>query len=449
MFWTLSALRSPLSALRSPLSAGLLASFASLTLVAEAGARDRIYRVFSLGVIGTDLAELGVAVPSSVPRTRLGFNTLGINDSGLVVGGFCVSEDVVHAFCWFPAGGPAPWTDLHEEAFGEEDEQTSFANAVNDEGIVVGQYGADLFDSCSAYAWLTDPSIVGLDLHSTAGPLSVAYDISHGSTAAIVGETTLLCPVDPYGPYVKPFLLEGFDGSTPVPSMQVLPVSAPRTAGWAAAVVPDGASVDGFGAERGDHEEGDPCETSLTPFSCPYPTQDAVFWLDDASSDAWLAPIVIDPEVKFGAVALDVNSDRDAVGLGWRSYLSGEVTICESISLLWPSAVENETAKPLGDEMPTGQEGEESRAEGIGERDGEGCTRVVGWNTFSSRGLLWYGNPELSSPCSFDLNTLTLPCDLEESAFTIVQAHEINGHGHIAVIIQEAALAVRTTTPAC
>ena len=389
--------------------------------------------------MGTDLSALGIVELSTGTRQRIAFNTLGIDNAGRVVGGFDTGSGAIHAFLWVPTSGP--WIDLHEEAFGEEDEESSFANAINDDGLVVGQYGPDLIDASEAWAWITDSAIVAVGLHSTDGVLSVAYDLSDGDTVAIVGETTLLCP-DESTNYTRPFRVDGFDGTSPAPAMDVLPVTPPRLFGFAAAVVPAGTSLDAFGGESGEGESGEECDVDVSMQQCPFPRYDAFTWLDGGTTDDRLDPLSLDP--KFGAFALAVNSDFDAVGTGWREVEVESTVECGEVALLWPSAVATEDAFPLGDAMPAGQEGDSSRAEGVGEREVIGppqepseCVRIVGWNTQAFRGTIWYGDPEGSSFCAYDLNELVVPCDEEEREFLITQAFEVNEFGHVAVTMLE------------
>jgi len=233
------------------------ACFGSTIMLADlAYATSRRYRVIEITPMGlfTDLDEFGIGPPPTLTPPRLAFNTLGINDEGMVVGGFLATNGKPHAFLW---------------------------------------------DASS----------------STAEPLSAAYAVTNEESATIVGETSLVCP-NGLLHYRRPFRVEGYTGSGTAPAMTVLDVNAPRTEGYSRDVTAAASSIDAVGGANGDQADGDRCMVFVLPTStCPFVALAPVRWEDGTTAGTDLG--VFDPMGPTGAQANGINVDRDAVGFGF------------------------------------------------------------------------------------------------------------------------------------
>ncbi len=131
---------------------------AATLLSSAAFAQAKPYRVIVLttgGLSGTPVPLGGGATTVMVPSGR---HTLGINDSGLITGGFEVivnGNPRTHAFVWSPTTIGTGLTqlpaqtvfDLHAASFGASSEDQSFANDINRGGSCTpGQLLYDLDD---------------------------------------------------------------------------------------------------------------------------------------------------------------------------------------------------------------------------------------------------------------------------------------------------------------
>jgi len=129
-----------------------------------AHATSRRYRIIEITPMGlfTDLDELGIGPPPTSTPPRLAFNTLGINDEGMVVGGFLATNGKPHAFLWDASSSTsAPvLTDMHVATFGSENGAASFAHDVSN------PIGASPSDCDSA---------------STASPSTTSISVRHRS----------------------------------------------------------------------------------------------------------------------------------------------------------------------------------------------------------------------------------------------------------------------------
>lgn len=407
-------------------------------------ATSRRYRIIEITPIGifTDFPALGIAAPPapSVTPPRLAFNTLGINDEGMVVGGFKASNGKPHAFLWDASSATtAPvFTDMHVATFGSENGAASFANDVSNPigssafpVIIVGQVDSSSTPSLNAtgeaHAWLWDTTIADDALQTTAGPLSAAYAVTNEESATIVGETSLVCPIS-FVDYRRPFRVEGYTGSGTAPAMTLLDVNAPRTEGYSRDVTAAVSSIDAVGGADGDQAEGDRClATSLPTPTCPFVTLAPVRWEDGTTAGTDLG--VFDPMGPTGAYANGINVDRDAVGFGF--LVDDEV--CIKRATMW---VLSDSSDPIALPDPPGGTNDLSAAEADSARNEEGCVWVVGVDESLDRAAIWFGSPDdgPSAFCVAIADDEALPCSDPE--FSVYRAHDVNRWGHVAVVLE-------------
>jgi hypothetical protein len=174
---------------------------------------------------------------------------------------------------------------------------------------------------------------------------------------------------------------------------------------------PGGARVVGF-------SDSIATKAGCLPFTpgCPETGRDGVVW------DAPLSPIELPgldaPENFTDSEARGVNDFGETVGWGYVPLDQG----CLQRAFYWatPGALFN-----LGNHMPAGQAGDESRAEAVNNLE---APQIVGWNVSLKHALVWQ-NQGGNKWTAIDLNDAIPVCsgDVE-----LRQAHDINDGGWIA-----------------
>jgi uncharacterized membrane protein len=398
----------------------------------------RSYRLADVGPLAGNAAQfawLGVASgPPSAPLEESHENTLGLNDDGIVVGGFVssVSPPRVHAFAWLPRaqhGLPAGLTDLHAAVWTTGTE-SSWGSDVNEAGVVAGQMGSDIAAACHAHVWTLASTIVAADLHTTSGGFSAATAINEETVARVAGQTTQQCPLEGSG---LPFVFSGFHRTvSSADSMALL-----GSLGDSPLSLANGLRrtlplriVGGDLGELADPE--DPCYVdALTPLPCSQPATDAIAWTVTTGGATSLeleglgttVPGVDDQ----GAIASDINEDGDVAGVGWDIF-TGVLETCPAYATVWPGGVPG--PHNLGKEFTPHLS---SRALALTDRDGDGCVTVVGESLEGEDGLLWYGSG--ASWCAARLSDLVLdPACVEIGGRVVISVHDVNNHGVAAVV---------------
>jgi uncharacterized membrane protein len=398
----------------------------------------RTHRLADVGPLAgsaTQFAWLDLAAqPSFAPPSISHENTLGLNDDGILVGGFVASGSppIVHAFVWLPRaqhGLPAGLTDLHAAVWSTGTD-SSWAGDVNEAGVVAGQKGADIAASCHAHVWTLASTITAADLHTTSGAFSAATAINDEPIPRVAGQTTDLCPVEDSA---LPFIFSGFhrtvdslDAMSLLGSLGDSPVALASGLRRTAPLRIVGADL----AELSDPENPcyiDPIATS----ACSYPENDAIAWTVTSGGTAALdleglsttLPGVDDQ----GAMAADINESGDVVGLGW-DIVSGAVISCVPHAAGWfdgtpgPHDLAAEFSPVLS-----------SRAHAVTDRDELGCVTVVGRSLEGDDGLIWYGSG--TSWCAGRLSELVLdPSCVDVGGRTLLSAHDVNNHRVVAVV---------------
>jgi len=377
-----------------------------------------------------DLASQPIFSPVSTSHE----NTLGLNDDGILVGGFVFSSapPVVHAFIWLSRaqhGLPAGLTDLHAAVWSTGTD-SSWAGDVNEAGVVAGQMGPDIAAECHAHAWTLASTVTAADLHTTSGAFSAATAINDEPVPRVAGQTTELCPVEDSA---LPFVFTGFhrtvdtlDTMSLLGSLGDSPVALASGLRRTAPLRIVGADL----AELSDPENPcylDPIATS----ACSYPENDAIGWTvtsggttaQDLEGLFTTTPGVDDQ----GAMAADINESGDVVGLGW-DIVPGVLLSCSSHATVWfdgtpgPHDLAAEFTPVLS-----------SRAHAVTDRDEEGCVTVVGESLEGDDGLIWYGSG--TSWCAARLSELVLDPSCVDVAGRVLQsAHDVNNHRVAAVV---------------
>ncbi len=368
-----------------------------------------------------------------------GQNKIGINSLGIVGGTYEAATDVYHGFVWFPnnlgVSGMAfdlrTLVDIHDAGVSGE---ISIVNDVCASRALVGYLGDDLgVGEAQAFKLdLTGAAIDAESLHTTSGPFSIAYGTNDGTTATIVGQTSLACD--------QKYLLRAFQ-TTWSPSggagtMSILPKEADAHSSRANDVGRSSLSFVATGDDSECTSTLDPCSKVPCENDCLLLEVGALRWWTGGSS----AEVLDGLESQDSGVVGRANNNSGDVG-GWGKMYHDEThETCDIRSAFWNGS--SATVHDLWATMPSQQEGAPSWAEGISQRDADGCVTVVGINLYLGRGIIWHGFDD--TWCAEDLNEIAFRTDAdptsdppcETTTYVIRRAFDINRFRHITVLVQ-------------
>jgi hypothetical protein len=367
----------------------------------SASADPPLYRI-------TDLGSLNF-----IPSVN-DIGTMGINNRGEVVYGFVV-DNVMHAWLWVPKEhyglGPGVMHDINVLT---NSAGPAIARDINVNGIAVGKTGSLVRTSGFGVVWdfSTQPptSIVLTAVLGGNPQWSSAYAINDSAPPIIVGESSDMglceCPHESLNQpdtVTHPFRLSY---EAPLPPMVELDVE-PWISGYGRDVSTPLASlplhIGGFGD----------CGTVFP--QCILPGETGCPTRKDGS--VWTGPIR-NAQPDFGAESqvYGVNDLEQAVGYGL--FNTGP---CKQVALVW----ETLGAAPfnLGNAMPAGQSGHQSRAVAI---NNSATRQVVGANIDQRRALLW--QKQSGTWTGIDLTSRSHSCF---NGWTLMEAHDINDNGWI------------------
>jgi hypothetical protein len=121
-------------------------------------------------------------------------------------------------------------------------------------------------------------------------------------------------------------------------------------------------------------------------------------------------------------LAMDINDAFNAVG--WGNETDGPA--CVNRAAYWPDASAAETPLTLGSVMPSGEDGDESRAYAVNEPEFE-CVMVGGGNLGANSATLWLGDG--ADFCARNLDGATWKCGFDSAQIT--WAHDVNDWGWV------------------
>ncbi len=391
-----------LSGVRRPAS-GVLAVL--VTAGIAAAERPPVYEVVDLGRLGfihDPEGRGGGLVPG----------TFDVNDHDQVAYARAIDDDaggtVVKPFLFLPEAAydlPEGSNDLLQAFGGPGGPSVGAAFDVNNDGVVVGQIGGAGFFEGDAYAWILDPSDASLTqlvaLPTPApGPGEPAYTWSRAVSISETAPWTILVHTGRSAPCPS-----ACDGGPPEQQdhlrSYVVTLAADGTTGPAVLLAGDldceaavgawGVSADGTVQVGSDLRVTEKACTNQLPGLCAE-DQSGLRWsgvlrdLDDFDPPGSIDDLL-------GSHAQDVGLDGLAVGYG--EVLEGGV--CESRALLWDPTgaidtnlhgVSIDTSFYEPGPQPIGFISETTSA-AVGRNDAPART-IVGWDSASNRGVLWY-----------------------------------------------------------
>ncbi|MCI0629963.1 MAG: dockerin type I domain-containing protein [Phycisphaerales bacterium] len=284
---------------------------------------------------------------------------------------------------------------------------------LNNAGVVVGRDGDDDDNGSQAIAWkLTTSGAPATNLGFLSnGAWSVAHAINNNSTPLIVGtsDTTgsCICGGGGTGHVTRGFQIAF---SSPLGSMTVLGANflTHSSRDERDIMTDNGGVIRSVGMWTCN--QTDPCD-DWNPGDC------------DDSHAAVRSGNTEYLDLGDGSEARGINDSYLAVGWGFDG-----ADCTDRRALLWPMAGFTNTI--LGDTMPSGQSGQNSRAEAI---NNHASTQVVGWNSDLALALLW--EKPSSTWTVTDLNAYGFPSyvipQCSADTWNINQAHDINDCGWI------------------